>query len=135
MKNILGLVAFALILTLSSCKKNDDIVAPSTPSATKISELKASPDFKWSTVKDVNLNVIGLQTYVNVKRNLVVKDENGIEYFSTYISMKDNLTTSLQIPSHLSKVVVEYGAIKKTIDIVGNAISFDYTPGISNEAL
>lgn len=135
MKNILGLAALAIVFTLSSCKKNEDFIAPSTPSATSTSELKASPDFKWSTVKDVNLKVSGLQTYVNVKRNLVVKDENGIEYFSIFISMKDNLTTPIQIPSHLSKVVVEYGAIKKTIDITGNTISFDFTPGITNEAL
>ena len=134
MKNILGLAALALIFTLSSCKKNEEMV-PSAPSASKISELKASPDFKWSTVKDVNLKISGLQTYVEVKRKLVVKDENGIEYFSIFISMKDNLTTPIQLPSHLSKVVVEYGDIKKTIDIIGNAIGFDYTSGITNEAL
>jgi hypothetical protein len=136
MKNILSIAALAIIVTLSSCKKNLDLIVPAaTPSATKISELKASPDFEWATVKNVSLNVTGLQTYIEVKRKLVVKDENGVEYFSVFTSMKNNLTTPIQLPSHLTKVVVEYGAIKKTVDITGNVIRFDFTPGITNEVL
>jgi hypothetical protein len=40
--------------------------------------------------------------------------------------MNEDFTTYLELPSNLKKVVVTYGSIVKTIEVINNKIDFNF---------
>lgn len=134
MKKALFITTLAALTALASCKRDTNLATPGTPTkATTINDLKPSESFDWSTTNDVTFNVTGLPTQLVVKRPLIIKGMDGVEYFSIYHKMSDNLNTKITLPAHVSKVKVEYGAIVKERDVLGNNINFNFTPEIGNE--
>ena len=134
MKNILLITSLVALTLIASCKRDTNITSPGNPTApVTINDLKPSESFDWKTTNDITLNVTGLATQVVIKRPLVVKGMDGTEYFSIYHKMSDNLNIKITLPAHITKVKVEYGAIVKEKDVLGNTISFNFTPEITNE--
>lgn len=132
MRKTISAVIVLLIIGISSCKRESNTTEP-IQQATNIKELKADPNFDWSTNKDVTFNVTGLPVNIDVKRKLIVKDNEGTLYFNVFHNMKNNLNTTVNLPIHLGKVVVEYGTISKEVEIVANTINFTFAQDIPNE--
>lgn len=134
MKKAFFITALAALTALVSCKRDTNIATPGGPTkVTTINDLKPSENFNWNTTNDVTLNVTGLATQVVIQRPLVIKGMDGVQYFSIYHKMSDNLSTKITLPAHVKKVKVEYGTIVKEKDVMGNTISFNFTPEITNE--
>jgi hypothetical protein len=57
---------------------------------------------------------------------LVVKTETGTIIYKKLQKMNEDFTTYLELPSNLKKVVVTYGSIVKTIEVINNKIDFNF---------
>lgn len=122
MKKIILL--FLMIGIFISCKKTDDVI-PENPKTTK--DLVVNSNFDWKTSKDITLNVIGMKG-VNpyICNTLYVKSPNGVIYYKDQLVMMNDYTIIFNIPQTEKNVILVYGSKQKTIDLVGNNITFDY---------
>lgn len=122
MKKIILL--FLLIGMFISCKKVDD-VAPEPPKTTK--DLVVSSSFNWKTSEDITLNIVGMKDInPNISNILYVKSPNGIVYYKDQFIMANDYVVVFNVPQTENRIIISYGSKTKTIDLIGNNITFDY---------
>ena len=113
----------------TSCEKILDDTSNATPS--KLSELKVSDDFNWSTGNTIQLTITGLPTEVPVQSTLTISMTNGTTLFSEFHQMDQDLTLSITLPSSEKELVLKYGSLNQTVTILNNKADFSFIPAVS----
>jgi hypothetical protein len=123
-------VAFLALIqvTFTSCKKLENAEPKiETPSSiTNFKQIKVDPSFNWKSTRSVTFNIAPANTPVTISNTLVVKTETGTIIYKKLQKMNEDFTTYLELPSNLKKVVVTYGSIVKTIEVINNKIDFNF---------
>jgi hypothetical protein len=125
MKKLL-FIAILFIVTLVSCQK-DFNATPDTPiKSTK--DLKVSSTFDWKTSKEITLNIIGMKDInPEISNVLYVRSSIGdTTYYKDLLYMNSNYTIKFAVPTTETKVILIYGSKIVTIDLITNAITYDY---------
>lgn len=121
---LLSLAVLIAILSLSGCKKTEEAV-PETPKT--IFDLKVSPSFDWKTTKLLTVTVTGMEYPLTIKNTLYIKSVDGKSIFYNNLhEMNKSYTLQVAVPAYLDKIVISFGTISKTKDIVGTTVNFDY---------
>lgn len=124
---VIMLIAFTQI-AFTSCKKVEN-AEPKTvisPTVSNFKQIKADPTFNWKSTSNVKFTIASANTPVTISNTLVVKTETGTIIYKKLQKMNEDFTTYLVLPSNLKKVVVTYGSIVKTIDVINNNIDFNF---------
>ncbi len=132
MKPIRTFAIFILGATiiLNSCKKSEVDPMPPAPVPTTLNELKAPDSFNWSTAQTVELMITGLPTVIPVKNTLIISRPDGQILFSRLHTMSEDLTVKITVPSIDKKLVIKYGTVSYTADILNNQAKFSFIPVI-----
>lgn len=96
----------------TNCMKSEE-VPPEQPKS--IFDVKANAAFNWKTVKEMTLEVKGMQVPVTITNTMVVKSVDGKSiYFNDQVVMNADRSIRFAIPAHIRQVTVTYGTITKT---------------------
>ena len=120
-----SIVAATLLFSLTSCVKQNDLVAPPAKvatSATSFATIEASDSFSWSTTNKVDFSFNGKapNAYQLV---LKVTLPDGAVVLQKLQNANENFRGTLEIPAHVSQVIVRYGSLQKTFDCKNGAIA------------
>lgn len=132
MKNIKSITVAAILLgiiSMSSCKKDVELQKenPIIPgSAASFKEMKVNPAFNWKSSRVVTLKIEASNTPIKISNTLVVKTENGEVIFKKLQNMDETYIGYLTLPNNMKKVVISFGSISKSVDIVSNTIDFNF---------
>ncbi len=120
MKNYVVLFAFvAAVLLLNSCKKEINETPPESGTPQLISEIVADPSFDWRTETDIKF-LIKIPQTAPIGVIKVYSAESGIVFFRALASHDIDLEISLNIPTYIKKVDIEYSdptLLAKTVDV------------------
>lgn len=119
------LIIFFIIAVATSCMKENGGSTPVVDDGT-IETAKVPLTFKWQTDKNVTLNVAGYNTQLIINELLTINTESGTNLYSVYYPINKTSSISLRVPVGVTKLIVKYGTIEKTIDIVNNSSSFNF---------
>jgi hypothetical protein len=114
---------------MPSCKKDVELQKenPVIPgSAASFKEMKVNPAFNWKSARVVTLKIESSITPIKILNTLVVKAESGEVIFKKLQNMDETYIGYLTLPNSMNKVVVSFGSITKTVDIVSNTINFNF---------
>ena len=117
------------IISISSCKKDVELQKenPIVPgSATSFKEMKVNTAFNWKSAHVVALKVEAANAPIKITNTLIVKTESGDIIFKKLQNMNDSYTGALTLPTSIKKVIINFGSITKTVDIVGSTINFNF---------
>lgn len=132
MKNIKSFTVAAILLgmiSMPSCKKDVELQKenPVTPgSAASFKEMKVNTAFNWKSARVVTLKIEASITPIKILNTLVVKAESGEVIFKKLQNMDETYIGYLTLPNSMKKVVINFGSITKTVDIVSNTIDFNF---------
>lgn len=130
MKNLTLIATLFFLIGIVACKKNlneSPLPSNNVAKATKVEELKASPNFKWNTNKTVTIQVAGLKTITPVNRTLKITSLDGKTiYFQANQTMDVSNSHTFSIPTKITEVMVSYGKITKILNTTGTSINFNY---------
>ncbi len=136
MKNYI-IIFLAFGMGLVSCKKdliekaeNDQV----TKTATVFKEIKTSDGFNWSTQKEVELSIIGMETNTPIFNTLRITsvDESSI-YNTMFYKMETSSKIKVILPSSINEFKVEFGSIKKVVKVISGKADFDFIPVLTDE--
>lgn len=129
MKKINILLLFSLLIvvfTLTQCLKLDDPI-PSEPE--KTSELKISPDFNWSTIRQVELKLEGIPGAVDNQKTLIVRNGNKV-FLKQLYNINQNLQQTIIVPVHIQELTMQFGNFSKTFGEVSMTIEYSFVPEV-----
>ena len=117
--------AATLLFCLTSCVKQNDLVPPpaqATTTATSFSSIQAAESFSWSTSNKIDFNFTGKASSA---QQLVLKVmlPDGAVLFQKLQNSTEDFRGTLEIPAHVSNVIVRYGSLQKTFDCKNGAIA------------
>jgi hypothetical protein len=93
-----------VILTLTSCQKENISNAPSQPVAqAKTGQLKVASDFNWKTFKDVLITITGTSNTI-----VQVVSSNKTVYQKAFLAKGQPYTMKLTVPSYETSVHILY---------------------------
>jgi len=128
MKKVLFLIAIAVIISLSTCKKESassvaptQVTPPQTVQITKTEQLKVASDFNWKTFKDVQLTLTGTANSL-----VEVASANNTVYQRAYLSKDLAYTMKLSVPSYETSVHLLYMGKDVNINLSSNNISYKF---------
>ena len=128
MKKVLFLIAIAVIISLSTCKKESassvaptQVTPPQTVQITKTEQLKVASDFNWKTFKDVQLTLTGTSNSI-----VEVASANNTVYQRAYLSKDLAYTMKLSVPSYETSVHLLYMGKDVNINLSSNNISYKF---------
>jgi len=127
LKNSFSILFIAcLFILISGCRKTL-IIDENTPA--NIDDLNVSSTFNWKTIRNITLEVTGMNIPVNVKNTFYIKssDESQL-YFKDYLQINQNYTLKFAIPSYETQLVITYGSIKKILEVNADILNFTYLP-------
>lgn len=121
--NSLLLLLF-LSLVLGACKK--EVPQPNQPSVgvpEKFADLTVANDFTWGISRRLTLQFEGYQAPVNVQRSLkVFLPTSGVSIYTANFNITSNASIQLEVPTEVSELVIQYGAITKRLPISSNMV-------------
>lgn len=121
-----SIFAATLLFCLTSCVKQNDLVAPpsntATTTATSFATIEAADGFSWSTsnIIDFRFNGTAPTAYQLV---LKVTLPDGAVVLQKMQNSNEDFQGTLEIPAHVSNVIVRYGSLQKTFDCKNGAIA------------
>jgi hypothetical protein len=130
MKNLILLIAIAVIFSLSSCKKESvssmappasQVTPPQTAQITKTEQMKVASDFNWKTFKDVQLTLTGTSNSI-----VEVASANSTVYQRAYLSKDLAYTMKLSVPSYETSVHLLYMGKDVNINLSSNTIDYKF---------
>ncbi|MEO6916518.1 MAG: hypothetical protein ABI151_13565 [Chitinophagaceae bacterium] len=117
--NCLFLTSALILLALTSCTKQLDVIPPTpvtnSTAAPTIAETTTADSFDWSTTKKINFTFEG-QTSEAYTLVLQVLDADGNILFQKLQKSTDTYKTTVRIATTQSTINIKYGADVKTID-------------------
>ncbi len=116
---------FILSIGLFSCKKDDPTNNQLPKRPNSITELTATPDFNWQTVKNVKLTIQGSHIMTTT-----VKTADGNVYFTGMVKPNSKIETTIALPATINELLISYGPFTKVVSIVNNSI--DCTFNLNN---
>ncbi len=122
---------------LVSCKK--DLIEKAeknqvTKTATVFKEIKTSDGFDWSTQKDVELSIVGMETNTPIYNTLRITSVDGNSIYNTmFYKMESSSKIRVILPSAINEFKVEYGSIKKVVKVISGKADFDFLPVLTDE--
>jgi hypothetical protein len=138
MKNHI-LIFLAFGMGLVSCKK--DLIEKAeknqvTKTATVFKEIKTSDGFNWSTQKDIELSITGMETNTPIYNTLRITSVDGNSIYNTmFYKMENSSKIKVILPSAINEFKVEYGSIKKVVKVISGKADFDFLPVITDEVI
>jgi archaellum biogenesis protein FlaJ (TadC family) len=136
MKNYI-IIFLAFGMGLVSCKK--DLIEKAeknqvTKTATVFKEIKTSDGFNWSTQKDVELSIVGMETNTPIYNTLRITSVDGNSIYNTmFYKMETSSKIKVILPSEINEFKVEYGSIKKVVKVISGKADFDFLPVLTDE--
>jgi hypothetical protein len=131
-------IVVSTIITAVSCKKPFS----NSNSATNITDIVAdqafgaivaSDHFTWATSKLTTLNITALSQDIFEKNALIVKTENNEVVLIENIGINENQQQQITVPANTTQLSINYGTINKTISIVNNIATLDFTTPIPSQ--
>jgi hypothetical protein len=127
MKHTKSILSFLFIgaIGLSACKK-ESLLQPETlnnetfSDVSAFKQLKVQSNFNWKLTNEITLNVIAFPATVKIENTLTVKTESGEVVFKKLQQMNQPFTGKILLPSKESKLIISFGSISKTVDIINN---------------
>jgi hypothetical protein len=136
MKNYI-LIFLALGMGLVSCKK--DLIEKAeknqvTKTATVFKEIKTNDGFDWSTKKDIELNIIGMETNTPIYNTLRITSIDGNSIYNTmFYKMETSSKIKVLLPSNINEFKVGYGSIQKVVKVSSGKADFNFLPVLTDE--
>ena len=126
MKTLLrSISAAALFFCLTSCVKQNDLVAPPskvTTTASSFATIEAADGFSWSTTNKIDFRFTGTApTAYQLVLKVTLPD--GAVILQKLQNSNEDLRATLEIPAHVSNVIVRYGSLQKTVDCKNGAVA------------
>jgi|GEM_PF-5080222 len=119
------LITLFIVAVAASCAKDNGGSTPVIDDGT-LETAKVPLTFKWQTDKNITLNIAGYNTQLTINELLTVNTENGTNLYSVYYPINRTSSIALRVPTGITKLIVKYGTIEKTVDIVNNSSSFNF---------
>ena len=136
-RNFLSVILLSVVaLTFTACQK-DEVPPPSQVQNTK--DLQVSPDFKWETARDIELNISSSMPSVSTLAKITVYDgnpaDNGQIIASGAVGNGLNFTTLLKIPTRITEIYAEYKDANGMVQLVnipisGNKVNYTFSPAL-----
>ncbi len=122
--------------SLTACVKNVSTPIPSTNSDANAQGLRgtvAADNFTWQTVKPVTITVVPMPVTSNEKLTLEIRTSNDELVFAYRMAMNESVTEKIVVPANATSIKMKYGSIEKSIDIVNNRASLDFSQPIPDQ--
>ncbi len=136
-RNFLSLILLSVVaLTFTACQK-DEVPPPSQVQNMK--DLQVSPDFKWETARDIELNFSSSMPSASTLAKITVYDgnpaDNGQIIASGAVGNGLNFTTLLKIPTRIAEIYAEYKDANGMVQLVnipisGNKVNYTFTAAL-----
>lgn len=128
MKKLL-LLGGIVLLGFTACKKDEDQVkTENNLTTTSTANLEVPKDFDWKTTKLTTLRVEASDVPFSQKMKMEVRTVDGRLILTRHISMMEDADIQFELPLAYEQIVVEYGALTKTVDVNNGLASFDFIP-------
>lgn len=130
MKNSICVILVLVAGILTSCVKFPYPDQGPVNPITKITlgNAKVPDSFSWNTSKSVDVIITGLPTIVTIKSTLSISLNDGTRLFSLYHDMSQNLDVIIIVPSATSSLILKYGTMEYSLDIINNKAEFSFIP-------
>lgn len=128
------LTLLAILNFLISCEGIFKLPEQSS-GAKNIDELYVSPQFNWSTSKDVLILIKGLvkrDGYSSLKAPLYISHNNQL-FYSGLHTMHENYEIPVTITVDIKTLTIRYGLTEYTVEIKDNQAILTLTPVITEE--
>lgn len=130
----MGKWAALVLILLSSCQKRDaHTILETGETAGSLKEVAAPENFNWDTRKKITLEISPLETSSTEKYPLQVFTEDGDLLFQHGMTMQEGLQQEMLVPADARQLVVQYGSIRKQLEISNGGIRFDFITPIPTE--
>lgn len=118
MKKLILLSLVALVVVLSSCKK-DRFDEPKAPE--KMEELTVPTSFDWKTTKDYSITL-------SASTNGIVEVANtqSIAYQKAFLTPEQSYTMKLTVPSYETTIVLKHLGQTVTLQLSGSSLSHQF---------
>jgi hypothetical protein len=114
------IIGVAIGLTL--CHKPDTLREEGQTEISKdINELDVSDNFRWKTIKDVN---ISLQSSTDAVA--LIKSVKGDVYLKAFIKAGQKLDTKITIPTYVTEIMLSCKGQEKTMAVETGIIEYDF---------
>lgn len=126
--------------SLTACVK--DVSSPISPSPNPqipipgtqgLRGIFAADNFTWQTVKPITITVVPMPVTSNEKLTLEIRTTNDELVFAHRMAMNESFTEKIVVPTNATFIKMKYGSIEKSIDIVNNMASLDFSQPIPDQ--
>lgn len=133
-KQIFKILFFAcvIVFTSVSCEvdeiddTNIDNQDPTTPEE-GLENLSVSSSFEWATSTDYKINFQGLPvSSSSLIRPLIIRVKDGDVLRTLNITLSDDVTIDLRVPSREQTLVLSWGSLEKELNLDASS-SIDFT--------
>lgn len=125
MKNLVFLLVVGVILTLSSCQKEDlSSTKPSSSTTvvqTKTEQLKVASEFNWKTYKDVQITLTGSTNNI-----VQVTSANQTVYQQAFLAKDQAYAMKITVPSYETSVHLLYMGKDVTLKLNSGNINYKF---------
>ncbi len=125
-----------IICTVASCDVEEVVADDIDPiNQNGMKSLVVDDSFDWSTSKDYTINFKGNPIGTTIERPLEIKIENGDVIRRVNISLSDNVSINLRVPSKDENLILSWGSLEKTLTLEeSNTIDFTFIePDVDEE--
>jgi hypothetical protein len=122
---ISALIAFLFI----SCEVDGDVNGNNNNNTNELDSFKnleVTDTFDWKTSSDYTINFNGIPVTSQVKRPLIIKTGSGEVIRSMNISLSDNFSIDLRVPSKEQNLMLSWGTYQKELLLERN-LFIDFT--------
>lgn len=111
-------IGFGFVL----CHKPDtNKNAGETELSKDINELDVNDDFKWKTIKDIQVSLQSSSENV-----ALIKSLKGDTYLKVFLKANEKLDTKITIPTYVQEVVVVFANQNHEVSVVDNKIDLSF---------
>jgi len=121
MKNkIILLASLVLVISLSSCKKDNN--NDPKPTITTMESLDVPANFDWKTTRDYQINISTSSAGIAI----LASEDGTIVYQKAYVTGAQAYQMKVALPTYLEKVKVSFKGQAEIIELTSTTISHQF---------
>jgi hypothetical protein len=112
------MITAILAFSSTSCDVDGDVNGNNEPDTVEsFTDLNADVNFDWKTSKDYTLNFNGIPVTNQIKKPLTIKTASGKIIRKMNISLSDNISIDLRVPSKEETLKLSWGTYEKEVSL------------------
>lgn len=127
---LIALISFVIVVA-ASCKKDNTVVEPTTPT---MNDLVVPADFDWKTTQTLTVNIT-LPTEGEIQPLIITNRDGSVRYFRGYPENgSSTINTLITVPSYLNELRLSYNGTTgpNMVYLSNQTLSFDFNNSVKS---